>query len=168
MSVTDFLLKMAAEGRSLQQMSAETDLDVNAVRSRLRRKGVKARAHVHQTIIQRSEDMSPREARDYLAHCLDLLFEAEAAGGEHQVDTWGVHLTQSERALLIALVDNPTRSKSQCLAAVEAVSPGSPEAKIVDVYVCKLRKKLPPEIGHITTIHGYGYRFTPANVVGQP
>lgn len=42
-----------------------------------------------------------------------------------------------------------------------------PEPKIIDVYIAKIRPKLPPEYGTITTVWGYGYRFDPGPALDE-
>lgn len=50
-------------------------------------------------------------------------------------------------------------SKQQILTAIYGVADDMPEIKIVDVFVCKLRKKM-PQGEEIETVWGQGYRWT--------
>lgn len=71
-------------------------------------------------------------------------------------------LTPSESRLLAVLYGATTvLSKERILAAVYSAAAEEPEAKIVDVFVCKLRRKT----GHlfeIETVWGQGYYLPPA------
>lgn len=74
-----------------------------------------------------------------------------------------VHLTGKESALLELLASRPgvLMSKSLCMQALYG---GRDEAgeKIIDVYLCKLRRKLVPicgDLSPIQTVWGQGYRF---------
>lgn len=74
-----------------------------------------------------------------------------------------IHLTGKEAALLELLASNPGTciSKDRCMRALydERDEPGT---KIIDVFLCKLRKKLAHICGNhdpIDTVWGHGYRF---------
>lgn len=74
-----------------------------------------------------------------------------------------IHLTKQEHAVLEALVDRGDNlvTKGQIMAALYH-GMDEPHEKIVDVFVCKLRKKLTPVSGElevIETVWGQGYRF---------
>lgn len=76
-------------------------------------------------------------------------------------------LTRQEHALLEALrtVQPRHRTRQQLLSDLywEGTDAEEPELKIIDVYVCKLRKKLKPLNVSIDTVWGRGYRLaTPA------
>lgn len=71
-------------------------------------------------------------------------------------------LTPGEENMLMALMQSggAVKSKEQLLAAAYADRYGlgdEPEIKIVDVFVCKLRKKLAPHGIHVETVWGRGY-----------
>jgi two-component system cell cycle response regulator CtrA len=74
-----------------------------------------------------------------------------------------VHLTKQEAALLTALAVRPgmVMSKALCMLALYN-GHSEPEIKIIDVYICKLRKKITTATGGfdvIETVWGQGYRF---------
>lgn len=59
------------------------------------------------------------------------------------------------------------RSQEQLLDALYWDRPNEvPELKIIDVFVCKLRKKIKPLGLQIQTIWGQGYRFVPVATMG--
>lgn len=72
-------------------------------------------------------------------------------------------LTGKEGSVFGALMARDTCTKNQLMAAL--YQPGAdhePEIKIIDVFVCKLRKKLRPFGIEIETVWGLGYRMGPA------
>ena len=74
-----------------------------------------------------------------------------------------LRLTGREAKLLSALMSGVLQSKEQLLAKMYAdrFIDDEPEIKIVDVYVCKLRKKLSPLGLKIKTAYGQGYFLPP-------
>lgn len=92
---------------------------------------------------------------------------ASSSGGGHVAS-----LTSQEFALFEALwsARPRTMSKEQLLAALYGLRPESEEAeiKIIDVFVCKARKKLVPLGVNIETAWGVGYRIVnPGAAHGQ-
>lgn len=75
---------------------------------------------------------------------------------------WG--LTGSERRIFGALMARDLASKEHLLAACCANHgmAEQPELKIVDVFICKLRRKLPDGVT-IETVWGQGYRLSAAS-----
>lgn len=73
---------------------------------------------------------------------------------------WG--LTPSEQLVFAALASREQLSKDQIMAVVyRNVGRDEPYQKIVDVFICKLRRKLKPFGVVITTVWGQGYRLDP-------
>lgn len=67
--------------------------------------------------------------------------------------------TTAEAKMFVVLLRRPEVTKGTLHTAIQRDPSGAEEPseiKIVDVYICKLRKKLPPDI-HIETIWGRGY-----------
>lgn len=77
-----------------------------------------------------------------------------------------IHITRSEYDLLELLALRPGQclSKEQILSSLYREA-DEPELKIVDVFVCKLRKKVGAHV--IETVWGQGYRIAPRNDVEQ-
>ncbi len=74
---------------------------------------------------------------------------------------WG--LTGSERKVFGHLVVSQMATKQSIMVALYSDRPDDePEMKIVDVFICKMRKKLPADI-KIETIWGHGYRLDKAS-----
>jgi DNA-binding response OmpR family regulator len=78
-------------------------------------------------------------------------------------------LTRQEMAVFTTLhsAKGGVRSKEQLLAAVTSFVDDEPEIKIVDVFVCKIRKKFAGLNLSIETVWGIGYRLLP-NTGGNP
>lgn len=74
------------------------------------------------------------------------------------------YLTRQEFAVFTDLhaAKGGVRTKEQLLAAVTSFIDDAPEIKIVDVFICKIRKKLDGLGLSILTIWGAGYRLAPA------
>ncbi|MFC3074945.1 helix-turn-helix domain-containing protein [Shinella pollutisoli] len=67
-------------------------------------------------------------------------------------------LTSSEARVFACLATRAKATKEMILQALYSDRPDdAPEPKIVDVFVCKLRKKLKPFGIEITTVWGQGY-----------
>ncbi len=97
------------------------------------------------------------QLRDRIAQLEALLFESERLPLE-------LRLTTHEEALVAFLLKRNEVSKDQILTAIYGLLPDDdePELKIIDVYVCKARKKLAPFGLQIKTIWGRGYCLPPA------
>lgn len=78
---------------------------------------------------------------------------------------WGEYatLTRQEFDILEALRSAAPRmmTKEALLAALYQLRSDEPEIKIIDVWICKLRKKLKPLGVNIETVWGRGYRLLP-------
>ena len=69
-------------------------------------------------------------------------------------------LTYSERMLLGLLMRRNRATKDQMMTMLYADRPDEePDSKILDVMICKMRKKLRPHGVEIRTIHGAGYEL---------
>ena len=72
-------------------------------------------------------------------------------------------LTGSEQAVVGALLARDHCTKDALMAALyRDFGKDEPEIKIIDVFICKLRKKLKPFGLEITTIWGLGYAMSAA------
>lgn len=69
-------------------------------------------------------------------------------------------LTTKESRLLAALVEHGLKTKQQLMDALYLGAEDEPDIKIVDVFVCKVRKKMRPHGFKITTIWGHGYSMS--------
>ena len=73
-------------------------------------------------------------------------------------------LTCSERMLLGLLMRRNRATKDQMMTMLYADRPDEePDSKILDVMICKMRKKLSPHGIEIRTIHGAGYELPPTS-----
>ena len=93
------------------------------------------------------------------------LADLEREFGFHNTVPLIFGLTSSEAKVLGILGARDVASKNQIMTALMADRGGDeePELKIVDVFVCKMRKKLTPFGVVIDTVWGRGYRLTPDN-----
>lgn len=83
--------------------------------------------------------------------------------GEHESLIGYLGLTRLEARLVAALVAHGRLSKDRIYHAMYATAAEDkqPEPKIVDVFVCKIRKKFEPFGLGIETIWGMGFGLTP-------
>lgn len=70
-------------------------------------------------------------------------------------------VTVKEAMLLAALLRRPEATKEQLLGFMYGAAEDLPELKIIDVFVCKLRKELVKHGLDIQTIWGRGYFISP-------
>ena len=77
--------------------------------------------------------------------------------------SWVPHLTTKMEALLVALSDGRLHSKSSLMDVLYDHEADAPDDKIIDVFVCKLRRALKGRIT-IKTEWGRGYRMLPESV----
>ncbi|WP_020179671.1 winged helix-turn-helix domain-containing protein [Methylopila sp. M107] len=93
------------------------------------------------------------ELRERIAQLQELL-------GFHETTPIEWRLTPSEAAVVGFLLKRPMASKDEILSALYSLRPDDPPAvKIVDVFVCKIRKKIKPFGVEIETVWGQGYRI---------
>lgn len=102
------------------------------------------------------------EERDHLKHCLRELTTFK----ERDEFALDLGLTPSEEAVFVAIRsgDGKTLSKDQLMSALYWREPTKyleTAAKIIDVFVCKIRQKMDGKKvpGRIVTIWGSGYRW---------
>ena len=72
-------------------------------------------------------------------------------------------LSRSEGTIFGLLVKNPLVTKEMALSGLYLHKQDEAEIKIVDVYVCKIRKKLKAWDIQVETVWGQGYRLAPAS-----
>lgn len=77
------------------------------------------------------------------------------------VDLWRMcHFTQHEEKIVSALMTGRLCTKEYLLDCLYAMDPdGEAQIKIIDVFICKIRKKLNHLGFDIETVWGRGYRF---------
>ena len=85
-------------------------------------------------------------------------------GRDPEVDGERLRLSQREHAILSVLALNHRRvvSKEHIYDEVYGLSGSDPLDKVIDVYICKLRKKIDLATGggrYIETVYGRGYKF---------
>lgn len=101
-----------------------------------------------------------RETVADLTYRLELLTESFASFDLHGLDT--LKLTRLESALVKILHDNLGKpiTKERLHSAIYAMRVTDaevPEPKIIDVFICKIRRKLSGSPWHIKTNWGFGY-----------
>lgn len=84
-------------------------------------------------------------------------------GRDPEVDGLRLRLSHREHAIFTVLALNHRRvvSKERIYEAVYGLSGSDPLDKVIDVYICKLRKKLGQAAGgkYIETVYGRGYKL---------
>ena len=101
-----------------------------------------------QTLEQENDDLRARVRE--LEALLGMTFETPPLIG----------LTRQEGIIFGLLLKNPLVTKQLALSAMYLHQQDEAEIKIVDVYICKLRKKLKPYRIAIQTQWGQGYFIT--------
>ncbi|HSK41793.1 MAG TPA: response regulator transcription factor [Arenibaculum sp.] len=84
-------------------------------------------------------------------------------GRDPEVDGERLRLSHREHAIFTVLALNHRRvvSKERIYEAVYGLSGSDPLDKVIDVYICKLRKKISQTAGgkYIETVYGRGYKL---------
>lgn len=107
--------------------------------------------------------MSAEDARDYLLDLLDFLIHPEEQEITPLRETYGLTLIEAKLVLALKRARGRTLSKETLMGVIYGTQPEDewPQLKIIDVFVCKVRRKL-TAIGaniHIETDWGQGYRL---------
>lgn len=78
-----------------------------------------------------------------------------------------ISFTRLEFDLLRFLCEHPRRvhRRSSLLAQVWKFPSNSPSERTIDIHVRRIRRKLGPEFGLISTVRGIGYRLDPRDCV---
>lgn len=91
---------------------------------------------------------------------VELEAQIESVTGPHQIPL-ALHLTSKEASLVSFLMERTVASKEQILETVYNESFHAtgdiPELKIIDVFMCKIRRKFKPFGFSIETLWGHGY-----------
>lgn len=113
-----------------------------------------------QTLVERLE----AENDTLRAHVAELEKLALGTGSDLIRAEIAVGLTGSERTVLGVLMQRERVTKGQVMSALyRDMHRDEAEPKIVDVFICKLRRKLKPHDIEITTLRGQGYFISPDN-----
>lgn len=160
----DKFVAMVKAGRTTAEIAEEFGVADRTARRWARERGVAANRAVLRSVRERAEEMTPGMAVPYLLDMLELLHESMCGEMGHEVDGWGVRFTPAERRLMICLVDrNGIASRDALHSAIMFnTSMRDTDPKMVQVLVCKIRRKLPASVGRIETVWGHGYRFVRA------
>lgn len=118
------------------------------------RRGGKQRLPSHREIVQ---DMKLLDAVEYLLGVIE-----DAIPPEHVVSAWkfaGVHFTLAEKRIIQALANAGGRvvSKEAMLDAATMENGDPPDILIINVYICKIRRKAKNLPFQIITHWGLGY-----------
>ena len=102
--------------------------------------------------------------------CAELEEEIRQLKAELYNKTWEpppeLNLTRMQTAVLCALMRGGDRPLSKEFLVEATRSPfckkDDPEPKLIDTVICKMRERLRPHGLWIETVHGRGYRLSPA------
>lgn len=110
---------------------------------------------------QAVQDMAPLDAVNFLLDVLGNLVGA-LPDGRADIGWPDVHLAPGERAILQILFRHEGRvvSRDAIMDALYGHSPDAPEAKILNVFVCRLRPKVAGRGVTIATTYGVGWTLT--------
>lgn len=160
------IAQMVSIGKTTVEIADMAGSSTVAVRRALARRGLSPNLPEVSTVRRIAEEMPPREAVEYLLGVLEEVAPA-VSGDPSEIDGWGVDWTSSQRLIVSTLfAASPEAVPSERLwSLLYAARPGDdgPDEKIIGVYICKIRKRLPPEHGQIVTYWGRGYAFEPAD-----
>lgn len=110
-------------------------------------------------LLQRQNKQLREELEE--AHETIRQLRAQLAPDRNELPSWLPHLTPLESRCLIALGSGRLMSKERVHEQVYCNDPsGGPAVKIVDVAICRIRRKL-ADIIQIETVWGQGYRLPP-------
>lgn len=159
------LRELVDQGKTTAQIADLYDLPDSTVRGRANRAGIKLSRSRAPDIRSIAEEMEPLDAVEYLIGVVEQL--QAITGVETAQETWGFHLTKTERRILSSLVSASPRTLNRetifnAMYYDVADADDLPEIKIVAVLICRIRKKMPANVGHIHNVWGQGYRFEPA------
>jgi two-component system cell cycle response regulator CtrA len=101
----------------------------------------------------RDQNDELREKVRQLEEVIGLSFQAPVEFG----------LTRREEMVLGTLLRRERLSKEQIMTVMYSDRISVPDIRILDVYVCRLRKKLKPFEIEIRTMWGIGYALPPAS-----
>lgn len=149
------------DGLTIHEIAQEMGISYDAARFALRRRGLKAKPETALDHSDRIQRMTQAEAVDYLLGVVDRLLGAKTSP-DPLASGWAGALTKSERRVLRCLMATPgcTVSKQAIYDALYYdCLDGEQILKIVDVFVCKLRRKMPGHAGRIVTVWGLGYTY---------
>lgn len=157
---TDTLAIARADGLSQTELAAQMGVTSSCIRKWEKAIGVRlprkpsGTGRSHRDVVR---DMKPLEAVEYLLEVIESMRRVTA-------DDWvfsGVHFTASERRLLRAIAEAAPRVLTRDGAMDALMEPragdDAPEAKIIDVHICKIRRKLRGQPVRIVTHWGLGW-----------
>lgn len=148
-------VELANAGMNSREIAFEVGgVSESAVRAALARKGIRFKGPRRklQDYREKVDGMKPLEAVEYLLWCVEeLLPDIEKAPIE------GLTICESRLVQALMSAGENGLSKDGLFRAVYFDQLDQPTNKIVDVWICKVRRKLGPAC--ITTIWGWGYRW---------
>lgn len=171
LSTSDIVIVFARQGVAIETMARALAQPVESIATICRR------ACAAETLLS-MPPQSPSDARGAMqveiVHLRDELDQAKRLNRELQDATererFGFHgvaeLTEKEAEVVEVLARHGQASKARIYDAIYGLclDQDRPEPKIVDVFVCKVRKKLAPHGIEIGTLWGRGYEMSPRNV----
>ena len=106
--------------------------------------------------------------RAQLSEANDLIREMRTVDTDVTDALQGVaRMSHGEAVVLASIVRHGRVSKQRLYNALygnHANPDATPDPKIIDVFICKIRRKLEPHEIEIGTLWGWGYQMTPENV----
>lgn len=156
------LIGAKTDGMSRMDLARDMGVSRSAVTRSMDRYGIDLRLGASRPpmddIREAAEGMNEAEAVEWLLGVIESIL------GDPSQDTclWpDIDLTPKERALVQFLYssEGSLRSKPQIMDALYSALEDPPVERVIDVFVCKLRKKLQGTGANIVTVWGRGYRF---------
>ena len=146
---------------SLDDVAQELGRHKESVRHAFAKRGVRLTAEANKSIRARVEAMKPHDAIEFLLGVLEQVSWVDIHS-EHPTDH--IEVRPAIRPILRILWDASGRtvSKDHLLTAYTArrsIKQSFPDAKIIDIQICHLRKALAGTDYEIKTVWGVGYRL---------
>ena len=104
------------------------------------------------------DDIFSLPSNERLGYAMEIINTLTGSGGEDQMFFSSFGLTNSQKQVAAMLNNNPARTLTREMIYMALYGgDGDVDMKIIDVFICKIRAKIPD---WIETVWGAGYRIT--------
>lgn len=157
------LFEAIKSGMTADDIMDECGCSYDALRRALSRRGLAYLRRDSSDPRALIQDMKKDDAISFLLNMVEILMRAEP---EAETAIEHLNLPQTPRQIALILMSSPgvTFSREALLDRLYSTTSAEevPMPKIIDVYICRLRKKVPQAMGFFENVWGVGYRWIPA------